>query len=83
MKVKFEVECTPDEVRQSLGLPDIGPLQQRMLSQMEAKMHENLRFLEPETLLKTWLPIPIQGWTDMQKMLWGQMGFNPSHKKEE
>jgi len=82
MKVKFEIECTPDEARQSLGLPNIAQLQDRMLSQIEAKMQENLRFLDPEAVMKTWLPMPVQSWGDMQKMFWGQMGFNPSKKEE-
>ena len=28
MKVTVEVECTPEEARQFLGLPDVVPMQQ-------------------------------------------------------
>jgi len=82
MKIKFEVECTPDEARQCLGLPDVAALQDRMLNRIEAKMQENLGFLDPETLMRTWLPIPIQGWGEIQKMFWSQMGVKPSSKEE-
>ena len=39
-------------------------------------MAENLRALDPETLVKTWMPMTMQGWGDMQKMFWAQMGVN-------
>jgi len=82
MKIKFEVECTPAEARQSLGLPDVAALQDRMLSQIEAKMHESLSYLDPETLMKTWLPVPIPGWGEMQKMFLSQLGVKPGTKGE-
>ena len=28
MKVNIEVDCTPDEARRFLGLPDVAPMQQ-------------------------------------------------------
>jgi hypothetical protein len=74
MKFVFDVECTPDEARQFLGLPDIAPMQDRMMQELESRMAENLRALDPETLVKTWMPMSMQGWGDMQKMFWGQMG---------
>ena len=82
MKVKLEVECTPAEARQCLGLPDVAALQDRMLAQIEAKMQENLSYLDPETLMKTWLPVPIQGWGEMQKIFLSQLGVKPAAKGE-
>lgn len=90
MKFIFDIECTPDEARQFLGLPNIAPMQDRMMEELERRIAENLRALDPETLVKTWMPMGMQGWTDMQKMFWGQMGANmgdakktPSKKKDE
>jgi hypothetical protein len=74
MKVTFDIECTPQEARTFLGLPDIEPLQAKMLEEIEKKMLENVRSLDPETFIKTWMPATVQGWTDMQKMFWTQMG---------
>lgn len=76
MKVNFDIECTPEEARTFLGLPDIAPMQQRMLEEMEGRMLENVRNLDPETFMKTWMPATVQGWTEMQKMFWTQMGVN-------
>jgi Family of unknown function (DUF6489) len=74
MKFIFDIECTPDEARQFLGLPNIAPMQDRMMEELEKRIAENLRALDPETLVKTWMPMGMQGWTDMQKMFWGQLG---------
>ena len=76
MKVNFDIECTPEEARRFLGLPDLGPMQERMMKELEERMAENLRALDPETLVKTWMPMTMQGWGEMQKMFWSQMGVN-------
>jgi hypothetical protein len=76
MKVNFDIECTPEEARRFLGLPDLAPMQERMMKELEERMAENLRALDPETLVKTWMPMSMQGWGDMQKIFWSQMGIN-------
>lgn len=73
MKVTFDIDCTPDEARAFLGLPDVVPMQDALMKQLQAKLSENIRTLDPETLAKTWVPMAMQGWGDMQKMFWGQM----------
>ena len=76
MKVNFDIECTPEEARRFLGLPDIAPMQERMMKELEQRMAENLRALDPDTLVKTWMPMTMNGWGEMQKMFWSQMGVN-------
>jgi hypothetical protein len=78
MKFIFDVECTPEEARRFLGLPDLAPMQERYMKELEERMAESLRALDPETLVKTWMPMTMQGWGDMQKMFWTQMGVNMS-----
>lgn len=74
MKVTVDIDCTPEEARKFLGLPDVAPLQEAMMAEIERKMQENIRSLDPEALVKTWLPLGIQSWAEMQKAFWGQMG---------
>ncbi len=74
MKFNFDIECTPEEARRFIGLPDIAPMQERMMNELENKMQENLRNLTPEEMVKTWMPATIQGFGEMQKMFWQQMG---------
>jgi len=74
MKFTVNVECTPEEARQFVGLPNIAPMQDRLMQEVEEKMQDNIRNLDPETFVKTWLPLTFQGWEDMQKFFWTQMG---------
>lgn len=75
MKFNFDIECTPEEARAFFGLPDVAPMQERMMKELEDKMQENIRNLSPEEMVKTWMPATMQGWGEMQKMFWGQMGM--------
>jgi len=76
MKVKFDIECTPEEARAFLGLPDVAPMQEALVKEMQERLSENMRSLDPETMLKTWLPASIEGWGQVQKMFWDQMGMS-------
>ena len=81
MKVNFDIECTPEEARAFFGLPDVAPLQERMMKELEDKMLENLKSMDPDKIVQTWLPATIQGWGEMQKMFWAQMGMPMDVKK--
>lgn len=81
MRFSVNVDCTPEEARQFFGLPDVLPMQQDLMDQLSKKLADNIQTMEPETLMKTWVPALFQGWSDMQKSFWGQMGgmnFNTS-----
>ena len=72
MKITINVDCTPDEARRFLGLPDVAPMQQAMMDEIQRRMTDNLKAMEPEQLFKTWLPIGLQGWEQLQKAFWRQ-----------
>jgi len=54
MKAKIEIDCTPIEARDFLGLPDVKPMQEAMMDQMQAKMQENIANFTPDALMRTW-----------------------------
>ncbi len=71
MKIRVEIECTPQEARALMGLPDVEPLHQMMLSGMQDKMQDAMRMMEPESFIKQWAPIGMQSLEQLQKFLWG------------
>jgi hypothetical protein len=81
MKFTANVECTPQEARAFFGLPDIAPLQQRLMEDMEARMRETMGTLDPETFLKIWMPAGVQSWQDLQKVFWAQMASGAPAKE--
>jgi len=70
MKVSVDFDMTPDEARRLMGLPDLAPLQAKMLEQLEKQMMQNLSFIDPETLSKALLPMGGQGLEQMQTLMW-------------
>ncbi|TSD88976.1 hypothetical protein FFK22_009660 [Mycobacterium sp. KBS0706] len=73
MKVSIDIECTPEEARAFFGLPDVGPMQQALLKDLEDRMRANLAAMEPEAMLKTWLPASIEGFETLQRAFWQGM----------
>ena len=77
-----DADCTPEEARRFLGLPDVAPMQEALVSEMQKRMMANLQAMEPEQLLKTWLPAGLQGWEQLQKAFWTQMASAKGQKPE-
>ena len=57
MKITVDVDCTPLEARQFMGLPDVEPMQKAAMAQIEKRMMAELDRYTPEALFKAWLPI--------------------------
>ena len=76
MRFQINLDCTPEEARQFFGLPDIVPLQQTMMEELSKRLSEGIHTLEPDVLMKTWVPAIFQGWTQMQQNWWTQMQGN-------
>jgi hypothetical protein len=60
MNVKIEIDCTPAEARAFLGLPNVEPLNDHMVAEMQKRMDANLSALQPEELMKTWTAFGMQ-----------------------
>jgi hypothetical protein len=74
MKLKIDIDCTPEEARAFLGLPDVRPMQEAMLAEVQARMTKALAAMDPEAMMKTWLPATLQGWEQLREAFLGQMG---------
>ena len=72
MKININVECTPEEARAFMGLPDVAPFQNMMLDEMTGRIQKATAAVEPETMLKTLFPMQSEGMAEMQKAFWNQ-----------
>ncbi|WP_085901558.1 DUF6489 family protein [Kiloniella majae] len=80
MKITFDIDCTPEEARQFLGLPDVSELQKEAIEEVRKRMLETIQSSDPEALMKTWMPASMQGFDQMQKMFWSQFSQDGSTK---
>ena len=69
MKVNIEIDCTPQEARTFFGLPDLEPMQQAVLNEMQRRMLASMDRFSPEGIMKSWLSAP----TDIQNALFGML----------
>ena len=68
MKLKFDVECTPEEARAFLGLPDVSGLQKAVLERVEERTMAYFDSLDPEKLAGLWMPMGTQGFEAMRNV---------------
>jgi hypothetical protein len=74
MKFNVDIECTPEEARAFFGLPDVKPLQEALLPEVEERLRATLKAMDPEAMLKTWLPATLKGFEQLQEMFFSQLG---------
>ena len=65
MKITFDIDCTPEEARAFLGLPDVRPMQEALMAEVGERMSANLRAMEPAEMMKLWLPANLKGFEQM------------------
>lgn len=80
MKVNIEIDCTPEEARRFMGLPDVQPMQVAVMAKMEKQMLEGIDALAPEAVLKTWMGMVPVGAEQMREAFMGMLkvGFPSS-----
>jgi len=70
MKIHVDMEISPEEARTLLGFPDLKPIQEAVLAEMEKRMKAALEGYEPDAMLKAWMPLGAQGLEQFQRFLW-------------
>lgn len=73
MKITVNIDCTPEEARAFFGLPDLRPMQEAILRQVQEKIMANLAAMEPETVMKNWVPASLQGMEQLQQAFWSSL----------
>jgi hypothetical protein len=61
MKFHIEIDCTPEEVRRFMGLPDLAPLHESYQNQMKDMMGKGITPDMVETMVKSWSPLGQNG----------------------
>ena len=70
MKFTVNVDCTPEEARTFLGLPDVGPLQNEMLDLMRERMQKAAAVMDPQAMFKSLFPMSPESVMEIQKTFW-------------
>ncbi len=71
MKVTIEIDCTPEEARRTMGLPDVTPLHDKYLDALGQAMDGTVRPELIEQMVRSWAPMGEAGMAMWRRLLEG------------
>lgn len=75
MKIKVEMDVSPDELRAFFGLPDVRALQEEMLAKVRESVLAGAAGLDPVAMMKPFLTPNMQAMEGLQRAFW--QAFTP------
>ncbi|WP_281299931.1 MULTISPECIES: DUF6489 family protein [unclassified Iodidimonas] len=73
MKITVDIDCTPKELRSFFGLPDLEPLQQEIMAQMQRRASEGLSAEDLQQMMSGWMTGASTGMEQFQKLVQAAM----------
>lgn len=70
MKIKVDIEATPEEIRTFLGLPDVQPMQKKVMEAISRRTLEGVEDYDAANLLKPFLSQGVQSLEAFQRAFW-------------
>ena len=61
MKISVDIDCTPEEARRFMGLPDMAPVHDVYLDKLKAAVDASTAGGSIEALAKNWAPMGEAG----------------------
>jgi len=75
MKATIEIDATPQEMRELLGLPEVQSIQKEAMEKIRDKMLAGIESNDLSELMKLYMPVPEQmsSMEGLQKTMWDAM----------
>lgn len=86
MKATIEIDATPQEMRELLGLPEVQSLQTEVMEKIRERILDAIETNDSDELMKLYMPTSehLSAVEGMQKAMWDAMtqGMHISTKKK-
>ena len=83
MKFSIDIEMTPEELRESLGLPDVSSLHDEMIDTIRERMQQGVEGYDPMTLFKPFMTSGMGTVEGFQKLMFSLMNqYTRSNNKD-
>ena len=69
MKMTIEVDCTPEEARRFMGLPDVSALNEHLVNEMKGRIDANMAMISPDELVKNWMSFGAGAQEQFRKLM--------------
>lgn len=83
MKVSFDIDCTPEEARRMLGLPDVTPVNEAIVAELTKRAAEMAQNMDADKMMQQWMTAGVQGFGDMQKAFMEQFAKAQAGSKKD
>ena len=80
MKITVDVECTPEEARRFMGLPDMAPVHEAYLSHVRTAIEQGVTPDMVQSLMRTWSPMGEAGMTMWRQMIERMSSAGPNDR---
>jgi len=68
VKINVEVDCTPEEARRVMGLPDFTPVHEKYIEMLTNSMDGVVPSETLENMMRSWAPVNDAGMSFWRKM---------------
>ena len=79
MKMTIEVDCSPEEARRFLGLPDVSALNDHLVGEMKKRIDANMSMISPDELMKNWMAFGTGAQEHFRKLM--EVGMSAASRK--
>jgi hypothetical protein len=69
MKVTVDIDCTPEEARRFMGLPDLSSVHAVYLAKMERMIDEGISADNVDQMVRAWSPMGDAGMAMWRQMI--------------
>ena len=69
MKFNVTVDCSPEEARRFIGLPDVSPLNEALVAEMTKRMEQNMSLMSGGYMMKSWMSVGTQAQDAFLKLI--------------
>ena len=80
MKMTIEVDCSPEEARRFLGLPDVSSLNDHLVDEMKKRIDANMSMISPDELMKNWIAFGQGAQEQFRKLM--EVGIGAATQKK-
>ena len=72
MKITIDIDCSPEEARKFMGLPDVAAMNDEMVAALGDKLRDTLSGEDPGVLFKQWISGGVEGFENIQNEFWAR-----------
>jgi hypothetical protein len=80
VKISVDIDCTPEEARRFMGLPDLSSIHEAYLSKMRTTIEQGITPDMIQTMIQNWGPMGEAGF-NLWRQLLDNMGGTSSKSK--